>query len=140
MSASINKVILIGNVGQDPEQRFTGSGKAVANVSLATSFKSGDSEKTEWHKVIFWDKLAEVVSKYVTKGSSIYVEGRLETRSWDDKDGAKKYTTEIVAEKLQLLGSKKDDTTESVPAPARKSRKSQTDYTAAAKSEPDPFE
>ncbi|EWS53055.1 Helix-destabilizing protein [Methylibium sp. T29] len=110
--ASINKVILIGNLGRDPEVRYTPSGSAVCNISLATTrnWKSKDSgdkvEETEWHRVVFYDRLAEIAGEYLKKGRPVYVEGRLKTRKWQDKDGAEKYTTEIIAEQMQLLGGR----------------------------------
>lgn len=110
--ASVNKVILIGNLGRDPEVRYTPSGAAVCNVSLATTrnWKNKDSgdkvEETEWHRVVFYDRLAEIAGEYLRKGRPVYVEGRLKTRKWQDKDGVEKYTTEIVAEQMQLLGSR----------------------------------
>lgn len=109
-SRGVNKVILIGNLGNDPEVRYTASGAAVANVSLATSEQwkdreSGEQqEKTEWHRVVFFGRLAEIVGEYLRKGSQIYVEGRLQTRKWQDKDGNDKYSTEIVANEMQMLG------------------------------------
>jgi len=110
--ASINKVILIGNLGRDPEVRYTPSGAAVCNVTVATSRSwkdktSGDKvEETEWHRVVFYDRLAEIAGEYLKKGRSIYVEGRLKTRKWQDKDGVEKYTTEIVAEEMKMLGGR----------------------------------
>ncbi len=110
--ASVNKVILVGNVGRDPETRYAPSGGAVVNLSLATTRNWKDKasgerrEETEWHRVVFYDRLAEIVGEYVRKGRSIYVEGRLKTRKWQDKDGIEKYTTEIIADELQLLGSR----------------------------------
>lgn len=110
--ASVNKVILIGNLGRDPEVRYTPSGSAVCNVSLATTrnWKNKDSgerqEETEWHRVVFYDRLAEIAGEYLKKGRSVYVEGRLKTRKWQDKDGVEKYTTEIIADQMQLLGSR----------------------------------
>lgn len=110
--ASVNKVIILGNVGRDPEVRYTPNGAAICNVSIATTrnWKNKDSgerqEETEWHRVVFFDRLAEVAGEYIKKGSPVYVEGRLKTRKWTDKDGAEKYTTEIMAESLQLLGGK----------------------------------
>lgn len=108
--AGINKVILIGNLGKDPELRHTPQGQAVANFSLATSESWNDKnnqkqERTEWHKVVVWGKPAELVAKYLSKGRKAYVEGRLQTRAWDDKDGQKRYTTEIVATTVQFLDS-----------------------------------
>lgn len=110
--ASINKVILIGNLGRDPEVRYTPSGSAVCNISLATTrnWKNKDSgdkvEETEWHRVVFYDRLAEIAGEYLKKGRPVYVEGRLKTRKWQDKDGVEKYTTEIIAEQMQLLGGR----------------------------------
>ncbi|MBN8509268.1 MAG: single-stranded DNA-binding protein [Burkholderiales bacterium] len=110
--ASVNKVILIGNLGRDPEVRYTPSGSAVCNVSLATTrnWKDKNSgervEETEWHRVVFFDRLAEIAGEYLKKGRPVYVEGRLKTRKWTDKDGVEKYTTEIMAEQMQLLGSR----------------------------------
>jgi single-strand DNA-binding protein len=107
---SVNKVILVGNLGRDAELRYTPGGSAVATLSLATTdvFKDKEGqkqEKTEWHRVIVWGKTAETLSEYLTKGKQIYVEGRLQTRSWDDKDGNKRYTTEIRGDRLVLLSS-----------------------------------
>ena len=107
--ASVNKAIIIGNLGQDPEVRFTGSGQAVATLRIATSErwqdKSGQkTERTEWHRVIVWGKQAELCKEYLSKGRSVYIEGRLQTREWADKDGNKRYTTEIVAQRIQFLG------------------------------------
>ncbi len=107
--ASVNKVILLGNLGSDPEVRYTPSGKAVANFSLATSEKytnkDGEKEeKTEWHRIVAWGRLGEICGEYLSKGSQIYIEGRLQTRTWEDRDGNKRYTTEIVAHTMQMLG------------------------------------
>jgi single-strand DNA-binding protein len=110
--ASVNKVILIGNLGRDPEVRYTPSGSAVCNVSVATTrnWKNRDSgekqEETEWHRVVFYDRLAEIAGEYLKKGRPVYVEGRLKTRKWQDKEGKDNYTTEIVADQMQLLGSR----------------------------------
>src|SRR5579885_1962817 len=106
---SVNKVILVGRLGQNPEVRYTPSGAAVANFSVATNEswtdKSGQKqERTEWHKVVVWGKLAELCSQYLTKGRQVYLEGRLQTRQWQDKDGQTKYTTEIQAQTVQFLG------------------------------------
>ena len=112
MARGLNKVMLIGNLGADPEIRYTGSGSAVANVSLATAEswrdrESGEQqERTEWHRVVFFSRLAEIVSEYLRKGSQIYVEGRIQTRKWQDRDGNDRYTTEIVANEMQMLGSR----------------------------------
>jgi single-strand DNA-binding protein len=112
MARGVNKVTLIGNLGNDPELRSTQSGSAVANITLATSESWRDKEtqetkeRVEWHRVIFFGRLAEVVNEYLRKGSQIYVEGRIQTRKWQDKDGNDRYTTEIVANEMQMLGSR----------------------------------
>jgi single-strand DNA-binding protein len=112
MARGVNKVILIGNLGADPEVRYTTSNKAVANVRLATAEAWKDKttgqlqERTEWHRVIFFDRLAEIVKEYVKKGSQIYIEGRLQTRKWQGQDGQDRYTTEIVANEMQMLGGR----------------------------------
>ena len=114
MARGINKVILIGNLGNDPEVRYTAGGAAVANVSLATTSawrdkESGElQENTEWHRLVFFGRLAEIVSEYLRKGSQIYIEGRLQTRKWQDKEGHDRWTTEIVANEMQMLGSRGD--------------------------------
>lgn len=110
----VNKVILIGNTGQDPELRYTGSGAAVANISLATTEKwkdrdSGDmQERTEWHRCVAFGRTAEIIGEYVTKGTPLYVEGKLQTRKWQDRDGNDRWTTEIVIREMQMLGSRGD--------------------------------
>ena len=106
---SVNKVILVGNLGRDAELRYTPGGAAVATLNMATTEvwtdKGGQrQEKTEWHRVVFWGKVAESLTEYLTKGKQVYVEGRLETRQWNDKDGNKRYTTEIKGDKIVLLG------------------------------------
>jgi single-strand DNA-binding protein len=107
----VNKVILIGNLGKDPELRSTPGGQSVCNFSLATSEqwtdKAGEKhERTEWNRVVFWGKPAEIIKQYAQKGQRLYVEGKLQTRSWDDKDGSKKYSTEIVGSDFMLLSGK----------------------------------
>jgi single-strand DNA-binding protein len=111
--SSLNKVMLIGRLGKDPEVRYTPDGAPVANFSLATSEfwtdKSGTrQEKTEWHNIVAWSKLADLSKRYLTKGRQVYIEGRLRTREWDDKDGNKRRTTEIVASQIVLLGSRSE--------------------------------
>ena len=111
MARGINKVILVGNLGSDPEVRYTPSGTAVANFNLATNeaFKDKEGvlqEKTEWHRIVVWDRLAEICEKYLKKGSQIYIEGSLQTRQYEDKEGVTKYTTEIKAREMQILGSR----------------------------------
>jgi len=110
--ASVNKVIIVGNIGRDPETRYMPSGDAVTNISVATSDRYKDKqtgemkETTEWHRVAFFGKLAEIAGQYLKKGSQVYVEGRLRTRKWADASGQEKYSTEIVADSMQMLGSK----------------------------------
>jgi single-strand DNA-binding protein len=133
MAKSVNKVILIGNLGKDPELRYTPSGTAVASFSLATNERYKDKEgnwqdRTEWHKIVAWQRLAEIAGEYLKKGRTCYIEGRLQTRSWDDKEsGQKKYSTEIVASDLVLLGGQgqgqggggRDHDEEATPARSR---------------------
>lgn len=123
--ASVNKVILVGNLGADPETRYMTNGDAVANVRLATteSWKDKSSgerrEVTEWHRVVFYRKLAEIAGKYLKKGSSVYIEGRIHTRKWQDKEGQDRYSTEIEATEMQMLGGKnigEDSSQENAPA------------------------
>ncbi len=110
----VNKVILIGNIGGDPEMRYAQSGAAVANVSIATSESWKDKtsgerqERTEWHKVVFFKRLAEIAGEYLKKGSQVYIEGNLRTRKWQDKEGHDRYSTEIVAQQMQMLGGRGD--------------------------------
>ena len=119
--ASINKVILVGNIGKDPEVKMMANGKAVANISLATSESWKDKvtgekrEQTEWHRVVFYSPLAEIVGQYLHKGSSVYVEGRLQTRKWQGQDGVDKYTTEIIASEMKMLGKKDASTSDDAP-------------------------
>jgi single-strand DNA-binding protein len=134
--ASVNKVILIGNLGRDPEVRYMPSGDAVANISIATTEtwkdKNGEKqEKTEWHRVAMFGKTAEIAGEYLKKGSQVYIEGRLETRKWTDKEGQERYTTEIRADRMQMLGSRsggsermappEDEAPRAAAAPAKKS-------------------
>ena len=110
--ASVNKVILVGNLGKDPETRYMPNGEAVTNITVATSDNwtdktSGEKkEATEWHRITFYRRLAEVAAEYLKKGSSVYVEGKLRTRKWQDKDGQDRYTTEVIADVMQMLGSR----------------------------------
>jgi single-strand DNA-binding protein len=133
--ASVNKVILIGNLGRDPEVRYMPSGDAVANISIATTEtwkdKNGEKqEKTEWHRVAMFGKTAEIAGEYLKKGSQVYIEGRLETRKWTDKEGQERTTTEVRADRMQMLGSRsggsermappEDDAPRAAAAPAKK--------------------
>lgn len=107
----VNKVILIGNLGRDPEVRYTQGGSAVATLNVATSDSWTDQsgqkqERTDWHRVVIWRRLAEIAKEYLSKGSRVYIEGRIQTRSWDDRDGNKRYTTEIVANQMLMLGGR----------------------------------
>jgi len=131
MTKGVNKVILVGHLGQDPEVKYMPSGSAVANVSIATteSWKdktSGEKkDKTEWHRVVFYARLAEIVGQYLRKGAQVYVEGRLQTRKWQDKNGQDRYTTEIIASEMQMMGGKgggSGSTEESSTAPAEPAR------------------
>jgi single-strand DNA-binding protein len=112
MARGVNKVIIVGNLGKDPETRYMPSGSAVTNLSVATTEawkdkQSGDQqERTEWHKVAMFGRLAEIAAEYLRKGSQVYIEGKLRTRKWQDKEGKDRYTTEIVADEMQMLGSK----------------------------------
>jgi single-strand DNA-binding protein len=128
MARGINKVILVGNLGADPEMRYMPSGKAVANIRIATSEgwtdkQTGDKqERTEWHAVVMFEKLAEIASQYLRKGSQVYVEGSLRTRKWQDKEGKDRYTTEIVCREMQMLGSARDGATRQQPAAQQQSQ------------------
>lgn len=129
--ASVNKVIIVGNLGRDPETRYMPNGDAVTNIAVATteSWKDKNTgekkELTEWHRITFYRKLAEIAGQYLKKGSQVYVEGRLQTRKWTDKEGVERYTTEIIADTMQMLGSRQgggnagrdDDDYGSAPAP-----------------------
>ena len=112
MARGVNKVILVGNLGKDPEVRYSPNGNAVANITLATSEQwkdrnSGEQqEKTEWHRIVFFNRLAEIVGEYLKKGSQVYIEGKLQTRKWQGQDGQDRYTTEVVANEMQMLGGR----------------------------------
>lgn len=117
---SVNKVILVGNVGKDPEVRYLENGVAVCNFPLATSetYTNKNSERvtqTEWHNIVLWRKLAEIAENYVKKGMQLYIEGRIRTRSWEDQDGNKRYTTEVYGDTMQMLGRKSDNENTSAP-------------------------
>lgn len=114
MAAGVNKAILIGHLGRDPEMRYLPDGRAVANFSIATSEQWKDKatgerrERTEWHRIVAFDRLGEICGEYLAKGRQVYIEGRIQTREWEDRDGNKRYTTEIVAMTMQMLGSSRD--------------------------------
>ena len=134
MARGINKVILVGNLGKDPEIRYSAGGAAIANTTIATSDSWKDKqtgekqERTEWHRVVFFNRLAEVVGEYLKKGAQVYIEGRLQTRKWQDKEGQDRYTTEIVANEMQMLGSRGGSASgdqggyDSSPAPSQPAR------------------
>lgn len=121
--ASVNKVILIGNLGRDPEVRYTQGGSAVANFTMATTEQWKDAtsgerkERTEWHKIVVWGRQAEIAGEYLRKGRQVYVEGGLQTREWTDRDGNKRYTTEIKAQRFNMLGSRNDADSQRQPEP-----------------------
>lgn len=122
--ASVNKVILVGNVGKDPETRYISSGEATTSITLATTESWKDKstgekkEIVEWHRLVFWGKLAEIAGQYVKKGSQIYIEGKLQTRKWTDKENIDRYTTEIKVDVLQMLGGKQEGAGRATPSPA----------------------
>ena len=121
--AGVNKVILIGNLGRDPELRYTASGTAVANFTLATTENirtkdGGREERTEWHRIVAWARTAELCAQYLSKGRSVYIDGRLQTREWEDKEGQKRRTTEIVANSVQFLGGRGQGGGGAAPPPA----------------------
>ena len=140
--ASVNKVIIVGNIGRDPETKYMPNGEAVTNVAVATteSWKDKNSgekkEITEWHRITFYRKLAEIAGQYLKKGSSVYIEGRLQTRKWTDKDGVERYTTEIIADTMQMLGGKPgagssnidDDYGSSTPAPRQAAKPAASNF------------
>lgn len=143
--AGINKVILIGNLGRDPEVRYTPDGTAVANFTIATSeaWKDKDTgekrERTEWHRIVAWRRLGEICGEYLSKGSKVYIEGKLQTREWQDKDGAKRYTTEIVATEVQFLDSRQNaDTPRTQRPPAAREPGSGGGYANAPYPAPPP--
>ena len=148
MARGVNKVILIGNLGNDPDIRYTAGGAAVANISLATaeSWKDKNSgeqqERTGWHRIVFFGRLAEIVGEYLRKGSQVYVEGRLQTRKWQDKEGHDRYTTEIVANEMQMLGSKSSGGAnyDSAPVPASNNTPEPQAATSPASSPADDFD
>ena len=144
MARGVNKVILVGNLGNDPDIRYTAGGAAVANISLATaeSWKDKNSgelqERTEWHRIVFFGRLAEIVGEYLRKGSQVYVEGRLQTRKWEDKEGHDRYTTEIVANEMQMLGSKSSGSANYEPATQSQPRQNTPEPQSAPSPAPAP--
>ncbi len=137
MARGVNKVILVGNLGQDPELRYTGGGTAVCNLRIATNESYKDTngewvERTEWHSVVAWGRLAEICNEYLKKGSQAYFEGSLQTRSYEDRDGNTKYATEIKAREMMMLGGRDDSFSGGGPAAASRSRRTETAATPAA--------
>ena len=132
--AGVNKVILVGNLGAEPEVRYTASGTAMATFRIATTeqwtTKDGEkAERTEWHRIVAWRRLGEICGEYLHKGSQVYIEGKLQTRSWEDRDGVKRYTTEVVAQTMQMLGRPGErgrDSKRSLPAEVSRSCSAQT--------------
>lgn len=146
MSRGINKVIIVGNLGQDPETKYTAGGAAITNISVATSESWKDKqtgqtqEKTEWHRIVLFNRLAEVAGEYLKKGSKVYIEGKLQTRKWQDQGGIERYTTEIVANEMQMLDSRSENS--SGTSNRAEERASNTPYNPANKEdqfEDDPY-
>ena len=143
MARGINKVILVGNLGGDPETRYTASGSAITNITLATTDswrdkQSGETqERTEWHRIVFFNRLAEIAGEYLRKGRQVYIEGSLRTRKWQDQNGQDRWTTEIVANEMQMLGNRGDDAG-SAPRPSSGFRDSQQGGQQQAPSQPKP--
>jgi len=117
---SVNKVIIVGSLGRDPETRFNPSGDSVTRISVATSWKGKNEEQTEWHRVVMFGKLAEIADKYLRKGSQVYIEGRLQTSKYTGKDGVERYSTDIIASQMQMLGGKGETSTR--PAPQKQDK------------------
>ena len=140
MARGVNKAILVGNLGNDPDMRYTAGGAAVANISIATaeSWKDKNTgeqqERTEWHRVVAFGRLAEIMGEYLRKGSQVYVEGRIQTRKWQDKEGQDRYTTEIVANELQMLGGKSGGSANYDSAPQQQNNAPEPQATAPAAS------
>jgi len=124
-SRGVNKVILVGNLGKDPEMKYTASGAAIANITVATSESWNDKqsgekvEKTEWHRIVAFQRLAEIMGEYLTKGSQVYIEGKIQTRKWQDQNGQDRYTTEVVANDMQMLGGGVTDSKRNPTPPAQ---------------------
>lgn len=143
--ASINKVIVVGNLGRDPETKYMPSGDAFTNIAVATTDKwkdknSGEQkEATEWHRIAFFGKLAEIAGQYLKKGSQVYIEGKLRTRKWQDKDGVEKYTTEIIADTMQMLGGRPSGDQEAAPAQRQMTNRERHYAQAAGMDDEPPF-
>lgn len=139
MSASVNKVILVGNIGRDPEVKYSPQGSAICNISIATTSSWKDKvtgekkEETEWHRVVVYNKLAEIAGEYLKKGRPVYIEGKLKTRKWQDKDtGADRYSTDIVADQMQMLGGREDGDSSQPRQAAPRQQQSQAPSTSPA--------
>jgi single-strand DNA-binding protein len=142
--ASVNKVILIGNLGADPEKRVTPTGQTVTNFNIATTERWNDKsgqrqERTEWHKIVVWGPQGENCATYLSKGRPVYIEGSLRTRQWDDKDGNKRYTTEVVAQRVQFLGSPSDRRDTATPSGAEAGSANNTPFDAGSAPDDVPF-
>ena len=146
MARGVNKVILVGNLGADPETRYTASGAAITNINIATSESWKDKqtgeqqEKTEWHRVVFFNRLAEIAGEYLRKGSQVYVEGRLQTRKWQGQDGQDRYTTEIVANEMQMLGGRGGEASQRPAGGGFRDNKPAPSNQAPSQSGPDPVD
>ena len=144
MAKGINKVILVGHLGADPEVRYTTAGSAVANIRLATSYttknrQTGESQDTtEWHRVVFFERLAEVVAEYLRKGSQVYIEGRIQTRKWQDKNGQDRYATEIIANEMQMLGGRSNENTSAYAPKNKDSSEAHTNEPSSTHQSPPP--
>lgn len=146
MSRGVNKVIIVGNLGQDPETKYSASGAAITNISVATSEVWKDKqtgqaqEKTEWHRIVLFNRLAEVAGEYLRKGSKVYVEGKLKTRKWKDQSGQDRYTTEIIAEELQMLDSRGDGQGGNQQSNAGRQQSAQSPRAPAPQQDPQMFD
>jgi len=144
MAKGINKVILVGHLGADPEVRYTAAGTAVANIRLATNHatrnrQTGEfQDTTEWHRVVFFERLAEVVAEYLRKGAQVYVEGRIQTRKWQDQNGQDRYTTEIIANEMQMLGGRSSENTSAYAPKNEYSSEAPTNAPSSAPQSPPP--
>lgn len=132
--ASVNKVILVGNLGRDPEVKYNGEGSAICNISIATTSSWKDKttgekrEETEWHRVVFYNRLAEIAGEYLKKGRPVYIEGRLKTRKWTGQDGQDKFTTEIIADQMQILGGRDEQAPQGQQQPRQAPQQQQNSY------------
>ncbi|MDR0354417.1 MAG: single-stranded DNA-binding protein [Deltaproteobacteria bacterium] len=134
--AGVNKAILVGNLGKDPDLKYTQTGKAMVNFSLATTERWGGEDRTEWHNIVMFDRLAEIANDYLRKGRTVYIEGRIQTRSWDDQNGNKRHITEIVASNMQMLGTPRSESERRDDGYVRPSRPAASSYEPRPESRP----